>query len=113
MNKISKIDKGVYRWRLSPKLKAELEAAAKDENASIDTILDRVMREWLATRPRPLGEVEDAEDQRRLRQRAMKVVGTASIGLGPYTNERVREIMGEQLEKRHRASQRRASWRSR
>ena len=66
MNKISKIDKGeVYRWRLSPKLKAELEAAAKDEGTSIDTILDRVMREWLAKRPRPLSAVEDAEEQRR------------------------------------------------
>jgi hypothetical protein len=114
MNKISKIEKHeVYRWRLSPKLKAELEAAAKNEKASIDSILDRVMREWLAKRPHPLSEREDVEEQRRLQQRAMKVIGTVSIGRGPFTDERVREIMGERLEKKHRASQRRAPGRSR
>ena len=42
MNKISKIGKGnVYTWRPSAKLKRELEAAAKDERASIDAILGR------------------------------------------------------------------------
>ena len=36
MNKIGKIGKGeVYRWRLSPKLKAKLEAAAKDEEPAL------------------------------------------------------------------------------
>lgn len=109
MNKMSKSE--VYSWRLTPALKAELEAAARDEETSIGTILDRVVREWLARRPS--SEEDDAEQQRQLRERAMKVVGTVSIGLGPYTNERVREVMGEQLEKKHRASQRRASRRSR
>jgi len=104
MNKTSKSE--VYSWRLTPELKMQLEAAARDEKASIGIILDRVVREWLAKRP--LSEGDDAEQQRQLRERAMKVVGTVSIGLGPYTNERVREVMGEQLEKKHRASQRRA-----
>jgi len=36
MNKISKVVKGeAYRWRLSRKLKRQLEAAAKDEKASL------------------------------------------------------------------------------
>ena len=101
----------VYSWRLSPELKMRLEAAARDEKTSIGTILDRVVREWLAKRTP--SEEEDAEQQRQLRKRAMKATGTASIGLGPYTNERVREVMGEQLEKKYRASQRRAPRRSR
>jgi hypothetical protein len=42
----------VYSWRLSTKLKSELEAAARDEKASIDTILDRLVREWLEGRAR-------------------------------------------------------------
>jgi hypothetical protein len=109
MNKMSKSE--VYSWRLTPALKMQLEAAARDEKTSIGAVLDRVVREWLAKRP--LSEEDDAEQQRRLRERAMKAVGTVSIGLGPYTNERVREVMGEQLEKKHRASQRRAPRRSR
>ncbi len=114
MNKVTKIGKGeVLSWRLGAELKQQLEAAARDENASVDAILERVVREWLAKRPRQLSAEEDAEEQRRLRERLMKVVGTASIGLGPYTNERVREVMGEQLEKKYRASQRRAPRRSR
>ena len=42
----------VYSWRLSTKLKTELEAAARDEKASVDTILDRLVREWLASTDR-------------------------------------------------------------
>jgi hypothetical protein len=114
MNKVTKIGKGeVYRWRLGAELKRELEAAARDEDASVDAILERVVRDWLANRPRQLSEEEDADDQRRLRERLMKVVGSVPIGLGPYTNERVREIMGEQLEKKYRAGQQRAPRRSR
>jgi hypothetical protein len=109
MNKLSKSE--VYSWRLTRELKIQLEAAARDEKTSIGTVLDRVVREWLAKRT--FSEEDDAEQQRRLRERAMKAVGTVSIGLGPYTNARVREVMGEQLEKKHRASQRRAPRRSR
>jgi hypothetical protein len=109
MNKMSKSE--VYSWRLSNELKTQLETAARDEKSSIGAILERAVREWLAKRP--VGEEDDADQQRRLRERAMKVVGTVSIGLGPYTNERVREVMGERLEKKHRASQRRAPRRSR
>ena len=109
MNKMSKSE--VYSWRLSTELKTKLEAAARDEKTSIGTILDRVVREWLDARAS--STEDDVEQQRRLRERAMKAIGTVSIGLGPYTNERVRQVMGEQLEKKHRASQRRAPRRSR
>jgi hypothetical protein len=109
MNKVSKSE--VYSWRLARDLKMQLEAAARDEKTSIGAVLERVVREWLSKRP--LSEEDDAEQQHRLREQAMKAVGTVSIGLGPYTNKRVREIMGEQLEKKHRANQQRAPGRSR
>ena len=111
MNKMSKRE--VYSWRLSTKLKTQLEAAARDEKASIDTILGRLVREWLAKRTPSEEKEDDAEQQRRLREQALRAIGTASIGLGPYTNARVREVMGEQLEKKYRASQQRAPRRSR
>lgn len=145
----------VYSWRLSAKLKTELEAAARDEKASVDAILSRIVRAWLATRidagdadtltrgsavgfsegpnaylpgagdarsrvrqrrssGRRQSKVEDdAEQQQRLREQLLRAAGTVSIGLGPYTNERVREVMGEALEKKYRESQRRAPRRSR
>ena len=110
MNKMAKSE--VYSWRLSIELKMRLEAAARDEKTSIGTILDRVVREWLAKRPP--NEEDDAEQQRRLRERVMKAVGTISVDLGgSATNERVREVMGEYLMKKYRASQRRAPKRSR
>jgi hypothetical protein len=111
MNKMSR--SAVFSWRISKELKARLEAAAREEKADVGTVLERVVGEWLSKRPRQLTPEEDAEEQRRLREQMMKAIGTASIGLGPYTNTRVREVMGEQLEKKHRASQRRAPRRSR
>ena len=93
----------VYSWRVTPALKAELEEAARSENTSVGVILERIARDWLQTR-----EQEDAEQQRRLHERARKAMGAVSIGLGPYTNKRVRKVMGEHLDKKYRASQRRA-----
>ena len=109
MNKMSKSE--VYSWRLSPQLKRQLEEAANAENASIGAILERVMLDWLSTREP--SEEADAEEQRRLHARARKAMGTVSIGLGPYTNERVREVIGEYLEEKYRRSRRRAPGRAR
>lgn len=115
MNKMSKRE--VYSWRLSPKLKTQLEAAAEDEKASVDTILERLVREWLAKRvpsdEGALSEKEDAEQQRRLRERLLKAAGTVSVGGPSATNAEVRKVMGEYLEAKYRASQRRAPRRSR
>ncbi len=47
MNKMSKTE--VYSWRLSTELKTQLEAAARDEKTSVGAILERVVREWLAS----------------------------------------------------------------
>lgn len=100
MNKISKVRKGaVYRWRWSPKLKRELEAAAKDEGTSINTILDRAIREWLAKRARHGKET----DEERARKRA-SLIACAGYYEGDgtsATNERVREVVGEYLEAKY------------
>jgi hypothetical protein len=124
-----------YSWRLSPKLKAELEAAARDEKASVDAVLSRLVREWLAGRVRSSsadnqysGLMEDpalykgagrsptkkgdAEKQRRLHEMARRAMGTASVGGPSATNAEVRKVMGEVLEAKYRASQRRAPRRS-
>jgi len=111
MNRMSKST--TYSWRLSTELTARPEAAARDDKIDVATILDRVVREWLAKRPCPLTTEEDAEEQRRLRERVMKAVGTASLDLPSATNAEVRKVMGEQLMKKYRESQRRAPKRAR
>lgn len=108
MNKMTKSE--VYSWRLSPELKMQLESAARDQNTSLGSLLERVAREWLNSR-KPSDEA-DAEQQRRLHKRAQRTIGTVSIELGSATNEKVREVMGEYLEEKYRASQRRAPRRS-
>lgn len=99
MNKMSKIGRGeAYCWRLSRKLKRELEAAAKDEKASIDSIIERAVREWLAKRvPR---EEEDAE-QARKRAALMACAGFYKGDGTSATNERVREVVGDYLEAKY------------
>ncbi len=110
MNKMSKSE--VYSWRLARDLKMQLEAAARDEKTSVGAVLERVVREWLKSRA-SLDE-DEAEQQRRLRERVLKAAGTISVDLGgSATNERVREVMGEYLMKKYRASQRRAPKRAR
>jgi len=102
MNKMSKSE--VYSWRLSTELKTKLEAAARDEKTSIGAVLERVVREWLDAHKS--GAEDDADEQRRLRERVMRTVGTASVGLGPYTNERVRRVITENLERKYGANRR-------
>jgi hypothetical protein len=109
MNKRSKSE--VYSWRLSPALKADLEAAARAEKANVASVLERLVRDWLAAR-RP-SEEEDAEQQRRMRERVIAAAGKFSADIGSATNERVRQVMGEILMKKYRASQRRAPKRPR
>lgn len=99
MNRVSKNARGeAYSWRLSTKLKAELEAAARDEKASIDTILEQAVREWLARRtPRKEGDAE----QTRKRAALLACAGFYKGDGTSATNERVREVIGEYLEAKH------------
>ena len=109
MNKMSKSE--VYSWRITPALKADLEAAARAEKTNVAAVLERLVRDWLATRR--LSDEEDAEQQRRMRERVVAAAGKFSADIGSATNERVRQVMGEILMKKYRASQRRAPKRPR
>lgn len=93
----------VYSWRLTPELKMQLEAAAREEGTTIAALLERMTRQWLDTHM-----PDDAEQQRRLHECARAAIGTVSIGGPPATNANVRTAMGEYLEKKYRASRRRA-----
>lgn len=107
MNKMSKSE--VYSWRMTPALKADLEAAAQAEKTNVASVLERLVRNWLATRR--LSDEEDAEQQ-RLRAAVIAAAGKYKGPAASATKERVRHIMGQQLMKKWRASQRRAPGRS-
>ncbi len=90
----------VYSWRLTPELKMELEAAAREEKSPLSTLLERIAREWLNGRRSP----DDEAEQERLRAAMMSCAGIVELGEGPYTNKRVREFIGAKLEARHKRS---------
>jgi hypothetical protein len=88
----------VYRWELDPDLRRLLEDEARAERTSVARLLDRIAREWLQER-----EAGEAAEQRRLRAKAEKWIGSISQGGGPYTRERVRErVRARLMEKRKR-----------
>ncbi len=96
-----------YSWRLSPELKTQLEAAARDEKASIDAILDRLVREWLKARALRRERTMRSE-QRRLR--ALRVMATVGPPHGRWPSARTSASEGDGRipGSKHRASQRRA-----
>jgi hypothetical protein len=102
MNKMSKSE--VYSWRVTPALKARLEDAAHAEKLSLAALLERIVQDWLRGRT-PL---DDEAEQGRLHARARPAIGSISVGGPSATNENVRAVIGEYLEKKYRASQRRA-----
>lgn len=89
----------VYSWRLSADLKSALEAEARRQDTSISALLDKIAREWI--KEHEAERVKDEAEQARIRAEAMKYVGALSIGGGPYTNERVRKIIGERLTQKY------------
>jgi len=88
----------VYRWRLSSKRKAELEAAARREGMSLSALLNRITGEWLAERrnARALDEAEQAA----IRKRVMKAIGSIA-GADPTRSQRTSELVREIIHKKH------------
>ena len=105
MNKMNKSE--VYRWRLTPALKAELEAAARAEKVPLSVVLERLTRDWLRQR-----KEHDESEQKRLRAALMACAGSFKGPGISATNAEVRRVVGQQLMKKYRASQRRAPRRS-
>jgi len=94
----------VYSWRLSAERKAELEAEARREGASLSALLDRVTADWLAERRN--GHSADDAEQAAIRKRARSAIGSIA-GDDPTrsarTSELVREIIARKHEKESRA----------
>lgn len=89
----------VYSWRICPEIKAALEEAAREQGTSIARLLEQVVSDWLDRQKAEA--IDDEEQQRRMREEAMKYVGAIELGEGPYTAERIRERVRGRLKKRH------------
>lgn len=88
----------VYSWRLSPRLKTDLEEAARAERKSVAELLEQIARDWLE-RSSGRGENED-DRQQNLRAAAMKFVGTIQ-GDNPGRAENARSEVRSRIARRH------------
>lgn len=88
----------VYSWRLSPRLKAELEEAAQAEQKSVAQLLEEVAQEWLERFNDRGGD--EHEHQERIREAAFKSVG-AIHGKDPRRAEKARSELRSRLAQRH------------
>lgn len=64
----------VYSWRLSPELKASLEEAARRNGRSISQLLEQIVTARLGE----ARDGSDAEEQRRLHEKARRFAGSFS-----------------------------------
>jgi len=88
----------VYSWRLSPRLKMELEEAAQAERKSVAELLVQIAEDWLRRCSGHSGS-ED-ERQRQLRDAAMKSVGTLQ-GSDPDRAANARSEIRARIARRH------------
>jgi hypothetical protein len=88
----------VYSWRLSPRLKMELEEAARAKRKSLADLLEQIAQDWL-TQSKGEGGDED-ERQRRLHGSAMRFVGTIE-GDDPNRAENARSEIRSRIARRH------------
>ena len=95
MNKMSKSE--VYSWRVTPALKAELEAAARAEKIPLSALMERIAEDWLKGRR----SSREKAAQQRLRAALMACAGTYKGDGTSATNQRIREVMGEHLEAKY------------
>lgn len=82
----------VYSWRLSPRLKSELEEAAQAERKSLAVLLEEIAEDWLQ---RSRGGGQGEEEQQRLQSAAMRFVGALRSG-----NSRRAETAATEVRKR-------------
>ncbi len=68
----------VYSWRLESHLKGALEAAAREENRSVGSLLAEIVRAWLAERGAGASGQEAA--QNRIREEAARYLGSVRGG---------------------------------
>jgi hypothetical protein len=88
----------VYSWRLSPRLKIELEEAARAEQRSLADLLEQIAQEWLERFRGPHGD--EHERQRVLHERALKCAGTIQ-GDDPHRAENARFEVRSRIARKH------------
>jgi hypothetical protein len=87
----------VYSWRLSSDLKSELEREARIRKASVSSVLDLAVRDWLGKTAEPR---EELDEQRRLHAAAAACVGTFT-GRNPHRAETARASIRQRLGRRY------------
>ena len=87
----------VYRWRLSRRLKSDLQRAARSHQVPVSTILNLAVRKWLA---KNAVDIANDEDQKRLHAAVAPYLG-AIAGGDPGRSEIVREIVRKRLARKY------------
>jgi transposase-like protein len=90
----------VYRWRLSPHLKSELQEAARAERKSMADLLEEIVRDWLRNTRDRTGTEE--ERQQRVREAALQCAGTVEGSPDLAENARSDRQLIEQERQRDR-----------
>ena len=88
----------VYSWRLSSTLKNALEETAREEQATVSSLLERIVTEWLGDH-RLERNLKD-EGQQQLHTAAARTFGTIAGG-NPNRSMRARETIRAKLSRRH------------
>ncbi len=87
----------VYSWRMSPRLKSELEEAAQAERKSMAVLLEEIAEDWLERSKEP---GQEDEEQERMRATAMKFVGVIESGQS-LRAENARSEVRARIARRH------------
>jgi hypothetical protein len=88
----------VYSWRLSGELKSELEREARLRKASVSSVLELAIRDWL--KKGAVHGKEDEEEQRRLHAAAANCLGTFT-GRDSHRAESARKSVRQRLGRRY------------
>lgn len=88
----------VYSWRISSSLKKVLEETAREEQATVASLLERIVAEWL--NDHRLERNSEDEAQERLHAAAARTFGTIT-GRNPHRSRQAREVIRARLSRRH------------
>jgi len=88
----------VYSWRLSPRLKGELEEAARAAQKSMADLLEEIAQEWLRHFRDSNGD--DAGRQELLHEAGMKFIGSIR-GDDPNRAQNARSELRKRIAQRH------------
>lgn len=87
----------VYSWRVSTDIKTGLEREARRRKLSLSRVLDLAAAEWLK---KAAPDNADEEEQRRIRQNAMKCFGVLAGG-DPRRSENAGQSARQRIRRRH------------